>query len=184
MKEVATVMINTSTGGARTARPFDRSGRSSHHCARCAEYVLMSCHSTRAGAGRPRRPAGTPIPQSSRRHPGRRSAHDRAGLSRYRAHWTASRAGHRRGLTPGAASRPLRTADPSAVSLSRETLDEDRTIEVKVLLRRRPAAEPWNIRPSRGSIGEGDSPSRPSISQAIFQHRVAGGRGCLEEACQ
>jgi hypothetical protein len=38
--------------------------------------------------------------------------------------------------------------------------------------------------PARVSIGEGDSPSRSSTSQAIFQHRVAGGRGCQGEACQ
>jgi hypothetical protein len=50
-------------------------------------------------------------------------------------------------------------------------------------VRRRPVAEPWNIRPSWGSIGEGDVPSRSSSSQAISQHRVAGGRGCPEEAC-
>jgi hypothetical protein len=37
--------------------------------------------------------------------------------------------------------------------------------------------------PQSGSIGEGDSPSRSSMSQAIFQHRVAGGRGCHGEAC-
>jgi len=47
----------------------------------------------------------------------------------------------------------------------------------------RPVAELWNIRPSRGSAGEGDSPSRSAMSQAIFQHRVAGGRGCHGEAC-
>jgi hypothetical protein len=30
--------------------------------------------------------------------------------------------------------------------------------------RRRPVAELWSIRPSRGSIGEGDSPSRSEVS--------------------
>src|SRR6202453_5450643 len=36
-----------------------------------------------------------------------------------------------------------------------------------------------NVSPSRGSIGEGDSPSRSSTPQAIFQHRVAGDEGVL-----
>jgi len=53
----------------------------------------------------------------------------------------------------------------------------------RVVPRRRPAAELWNVRPSRGSIGEGELPSRSSMSQAISQHRVAGGRGCQGEAC-
>src|SRR5882757_7874397 len=42
--------------------------------------------------------------------------------------------------------------------------------------RRRPVAEPWNVRPSRGSSGEGESPSRSWMSQAVSEHRVAGGR--------
>ena len=48
----------------------------------------------------------------------------------------------------------------------------------RVCSRRRPVAELWNVRPSRGSMSEGELPSRSSMSQAIFQHRVAGGRGC------
>src|SRR5580700_1157433 len=43
--------------------------------------------------------------------------------------------------------------------------------------------------PQPGSIGEGDSPSRSSMSQAIFQHRVAGdegvkGRLVHDQGCQ
>ena len=37
----------TKTGVARTAKPFDRSGRSSHHLAIRSGRVTMSCHTTR-----------------------------------------------------------------------------------------------------------------------------------------
>ena len=76
---------------------------------------------------------------------------------------------------------------PNALELCHlvgEVLDEDRASQEEFCSRRRPVAELWNIRPGRGSTGEGDSPSRSSTSQAIFQHRVAGGRGCQGEACQ
>ena len=52
--------------------------------------------------------------------------------------------------------------------LAGEALDEDRAPRQEFVPRRRPVAELWNLRPSRGSVGEGDSPSRSSMSQAIF----------------
>jgi len=69
----------------------------------------------------------------------------------------------------GAPGRPRLTARHfPQCHLVGEALDEDRAPQEEFVPRRRPVAELWNIRPSRGSIGEGDSPSRSSMSQAIF----------------
>jgi hypothetical protein len=84
------------------------------------------------------------------------------------------------GYTPP--GRPRLTVGTSRSHLTGEALDEDQAPQEELVSRRRPVAELWNIRPSRGSTGEGDSPSRSSMSQAIFHHRVAGGRGCRGEA--
>jgi hypothetical protein len=69
----------------------------------------------------------------------------------------------------GAPGRPRLTARHfPQCHLVGEALDEDRAPQEEFVPRRRPVAELWNIRPSRGSVGEGDSPSRSSMSQAIF----------------
>jgi len=99
----------------------------------------------------------------------------------------AFRAGPARGFQLGELQRSLvvrLTADTSrGVILWVKCLTKTGRL-VKSYSRRRPVAELWNIRPSRGSIGEGDPPSRSSTSQATFQHRVTGGRGCHGEACR
>jgi hypothetical protein len=49
--------------------------------------------------------------------------------------------------------------------------------------RRRPVAEPWNIRPSRSSVGEGDLPSRSLKITSHLCTASLGDEGVIEEAC-
>jgi hypothetical protein len=51
-------------------------------------------------------------------------------------------------------------------------------------VRRRPVAEPWNCCPSGRSVWRRGFALSVVDVTGHLQHRVAGGRGCLEEACR
>jgi hypothetical protein len=74
------------------------------------------------------------------------------------------------GLGPGAGYRAIRGVCCLRVNnLMVCRQDVRRRLDARYdTRRRRPVAKLWNIRPSRGSIGEGDAPSRSSVSPAIF----------------
>ena len=84
----------------------------------------------------------------------------------------------------GAPGRPRLTARHfPQCHLVGEALDEDRAPQEEFVHGGDRSPSCGTSAPVGVPFGEGDSPSRSSMSQAIFQHRVAGGRGCHGEAC-